>query len=281
MGQSLRVRLQDLQAIHRIVGECRELGDDPSVWRHRLCQGFRDLAGAAVVFPGELCGFLCGPLRKGGDTAWTEGNIDFGPLWEAYDHNIRGVARRSDLFQGIKRAVRREGPGSFTRRRLLPDDVWYRSWESDLYRSLIGLSDHLCTALPISGGTDRYSAIHMHRAKGSRPFGERDRVLVQRLHEAVVPLIGGPLASYADPAPSELPLRARQVLRLLLEGEGDKQVAKALGISPHTVNQYTKVIFAHFRVGSRAELLARWVRRGWSSRAAWSTAPDGGRVFRP
>jgi DNA-binding NarL/FixJ family response regulator len=92
----------------------------------------------------------------------------------------------------------------------------------------------------------------------------------------VAPLVGGALASYRDPAPAALPPRARQVLRLLLEGDGDKQVAKALRISPHTVNQYVKAIFTHFRVGSRAELLARWVRRGWTSRAVWCPAPDGG-----
>ena len=65
------------------------------------------------------------------------------------------------------------------------------------------------------------------------------------------------------------------MLRLLLVGEGDKQIAQALRISPHTVNQYVKMIFGHFRVGSRPELLARWVRRGWSSRAAWCSAPGG------
>jgi DNA-binding CsgD family transcriptional regulator len=49
-------------------------------------------------------------------------------------------------------------------------------------------------------------------------------------------------------------------------------MAAVLRISAHTVNQYVKVIFSHFRVGSRPELLARWVRRGWSSRAAWCPA---------
>ena len=65
-------------------------------------------------------------------------------------------------------------------------------------------------------------------------------------------------------------------MRLLLEGEGDKQIAKALRISPHTVNQYVKAIFEHFRVGSRAELLARWVRRGWNSRATWCVGSERG-----
>jgi hypothetical protein len=55
----------------------------------------------------------------------------------------------------------------------------------------------------------------------------------------------------------------------LLEGDADKQVAHRLNLSAHTVNQYTKQIFRHFKVSGRTELLARWLRRGWGSRAAW------------
>ena len=85
----------------------------------------------------------------------------------------------------------------------------------------------------------------------------------------LAPLVGGPLAWFAEPQPSQLPPRVRQVLRCLLEGDGDKQAAARLGISPHTVNVHTKAIFRHFGVQSRAELLARWVRRGWGGRCAW------------
>ena len=55
------------------------------------------------------------------------------------------------------------------------------------------------------------------------------------------------------------------MLRCLLEGDSDKQVAARLRLSPATVNEYTKRIYRHFRVTSRAELLARWVRRGWGA----------------
>ena len=60
------------------------------------------------------------------------------------------------------------------------------------------------------------------------------------------------------------------MLKYLLDGDGDKQVAARLGISAFTVNGHTKVIHAHFGVQGRAELLARWVRRGWGNRAAWA-----------
>jgi DNA-binding CsgD family transcriptional regulator len=66
-----------------------------------------------------------------------------------------------------------------------------------------------------------------------------------------------------------LPPRVRDVLRCLLEGDSDKQVAARLSISRYTVNQHVKAIFRHFRVTTRPELLARWVRRGWSNGFAW------------
>jgi DNA-binding CsgD family transcriptional regulator len=60
------------------------------------------------------------------------------------------------------------------------------------------------------------------------------------------------------------------VLRCLLEGDGDKQIAARLGLTRHTMNQYVKTIFRHFGVQSRAELLARWVRRCYETQFPWA-----------
>ena len=90
---------------------------------------------------------------------------------------------------------------------------------------------------------------------------------------SLAPLVGGPLARFTEPRPSALPPRARAVLRCLLEGDADKQIAARLGISRLTVNVHTKVIYKHFGVSSRAELLARWVRRGWRI-GTWEILPD-------
>jgi DNA-binding CsgD family transcriptional regulator len=55
------------------------------------------------------------------------------------------------------------------------------------------------------------------------------------------------------------------VLKCLLEGDSDKQIAARLELSSHTVNEYVKRVYAHFGVTTRTELLARWVRRGWGA----------------
>lgn len=53
--------------------------------------------------------------------------------------------------------------------------------------------------------------------------------------------------------------RQEQTLRLLLAGLSDKEIASRLGITRHTVNQYTKAIYARFGVHSRSALLSRWI----------------------
>jgi DNA-binding CsgD family transcriptional regulator len=55
----------------------------------------------------------------------------------------------------------------------------------------------------------------------------------------------------------ELTPRERQVTRLLLRGAATGEIARALGISRHTVRDHTKAIFAKTGASSRPELTAR------------------------
>lgn len=54
-----------------------------------------------------------------------------------------------------------------------------------------------------------------------------------------------------------LPPRQRQTLRSLFRGHSEKQVARALGISQHTVHAYAKGLYRTFEVSSRAELMSK------------------------
>ena len=117
----------------------------------------------------------------------------------------------------------------------------------------------------------RAVTIQIHRSQTDRPFIERERQLVQmfnagaghlyqcaRRHPALSPQ--GVSIPIHDPRMDELPPRLRPVLRQLLAGDAEKQVALKLGLSPHTVHQYAKLLHRHFKVSSRAELLARFIR---------------------
>jgi non-specific serine/threonine protein kinase len=74
----------------------------------------------------------------------------------------------------------------------------------------------------------------------------------------------------AAPAPARQPTaplatltpRELDVLRLLVAGRPDREIAEALRISPRTVQTHVASLFAKFGVNSRVELTASAVRRG-------------------
>jgi DNA-binding NarL/FixJ family response regulator len=70
-----------------------------------------------------------------------------------------------------------------------------------------------------------------------------------------------PARPTATPAPPPLPPRLREALACLLEGDSEKQVARRLGLSRHTVHDYAKDLYRRLGVGSRAELMALCLRR--------------------
>lgn len=270
MPKSSAIRMGDLRSVYRLAGECRELGDDPVLWRQRLFQGFRELVRADVSVDGEIAGYLNGPMRVAGFTDWGwEPGFDRDGWIRAYG-DIQRVQKLSPVFPALREIVRSQETAALPRDRIVPDGVWYRSAEYELFRSVAGLEESLYLVHPIRGEDGRFSVMYACRATGCRPFTPREQEVARLLHAEVVPQIGASLASYDDPSPRALPPRARQVLLCILEGDGDKQIAARLGISVYTVNQYVKLIFRHFGVRSRAELMARWIRRGWAGGFAWA-----------
>jgi DNA-binding CsgD family transcriptional regulator len=59
-----------------------------------------------------------------------------------------------------------------------------------------------------------------------------------------------------------LTAREREVLALLADGLGNKQIAARLGISANTVKTHVELLFEKLDVSSRAEAVATGVRRG-------------------
>src|SRR5437588_11804501 len=53
----------------------------------------------------------------------------------------------------------------------------------------------------------------------------------------------------------------RRVFNLLLSGKKEKNIARTLELSPHTVHNHVRAIFKLFAVHSRAELLAHLLDR--------------------
>lgn len=275
MSASTTISFEELRKITRIVGECRELGDDPLTWRLHLIASLGQLVGAELILAGEIGGVLSGRLCMPGGTAW---GFEHGFNIEGYLGLSQIFAKEplaSELFAAqVNRLQANSGQGSVhTREEVLSDHAWDRSYDYRRIAVSLGSEEYLHSMQPTTT-PDHFDALSICRAPGRRKFGEHEATLVEHLHREVARLVGGPLAKFREPAPSDLPPRVRQVLRCLLDGDGDKQIAARLRLSPYTVNQYIKTIYAHFKVNSRPELLARWVRRGWGLSSNWDTAAD-------
>src|SRR5687768_8305927 len=53
-ARPVRLRLSQVRAIFRLVGEIREMGADPDVWRPHMVRSVRDLLGAQFVVSSEI-----------------------------------------------------------------------------------------------------------------------------------------------------------------------------------------------------------------------------------
>jgi DNA-binding CsgD family transcriptional regulator len=271
MPKSEHLRIPDVYAIYELADECRQLGDDPNVWWRHYARRLAGLAGADFA----ACGQVANMRPEGADTLgigdWGMDNGFDPEPWmksiEAFDNDPSYSEQNREY---LSRLAEEDGV-CLSRTDLMSDAEW---WETTMFQKVnepMGADHYLWCfrSLPRSG-EQQHGAVVLLRAAGRPDFSERDKAIVREANAVIGNMVSGPLAGFVEPSPSALPPRARQVLRCLLEGDADKQVAHRLSVSPHTVNQYTKVIFRHFNVASRGELLARWIKRGWGAKCLWA-----------
>ncbi|QNP64237.1 helix-turn-helix domain-containing protein [Streptomyces genisteinicus] len=85
------------------------------------------------------------------------------------------------------------------------------------------------------------------------------------------PPVPGPGTDRAAPAgPPDLNGQEHRIIRMIAEGLTNKQIARRLGISPHTVNYHLKKLFRKAGVNSRIALLRE---TGWHDRPDGSPQP--------
>ncbi|MFO0958962.1 MAG: helix-turn-helix transcriptional regulator [Isosphaeraceae bacterium] len=270
MSKSARLRAEDWRAILQLVGECRELGDEKALWRRHLLERLASRVGADLAFCQELAGLRAGrPADHGAEVWGFQNGFDAGVQREIHRKVDRDPTLYGALIAYFRRQAAEDGV-SLSRREVLDDASWYRSPGHELIHLPLGVDHALyCFRSMPDTRDDASSGLLLFRESGRRDFSPRAAAIVEEAHRALAPLVGGPLARLAEPSPMGLPPRVRQVLACLLEGDSDKQVALRLSMSAYTVNEYTKLIYRHFGVRSRPELLAQWVRRGRGSPPAW------------
>jgi len=60
----------------------------------------------------------------------------------------------------------------------------------------------------------------------------------------------------------DLSPRHTQILSLIVEGMGDKEIAQRLGMSPRTVDAHLQRLYERHKLHSRASLVAKWLLEG-------------------
>ncbi len=161
------------------------------------------------------------------------------------------------LMQGIQRLRREFGNCAVV-------ILAHRADDDDLFRAVVaGASGHVVDdAQPAELAT-----IIRRAAKGEEPIGEvlAERPSVsQRVLEAFRQLaVYGPPVRRDEP----IPLTPRQlaVLRYAAEGMTNRQIARAMGYSEHTIKTEMSAILAELCLKHRTEAVVHAVRRGWIS----------------
>ncbi len=254
MARSGQLRVEDVQAALRLVGECRDLAYDPQQWGRHMSEGLCRLVGARASNGGEV-----GLVRSLGIL---QGATYFDAGFEPREHDLYLEFLRT---YGINRhplaAAFDTGRAAFTRRQAIPDREWYRSVAYGEYHREMRI-DH-CLACSLESVDKRwFRCIILHRTVGETDFSERQRRLLHLFSAELGRLIGPVLVSAGDPlSPTRLPPRVRETLQCLLDGDSEKQAAARMGLSGETVHQYVKALYRRYRVESRAELLIRVLRR--------------------
>lgn len=101
------------------------------------------------------------------------------------------------------------------------------------------------------------AAIHGSVEDRRRTVAELCKLLGHQLTGSPRPTSPLPTAPPPKTFADALPPRRRAVLESLLRGKSEKEVARELGISAHTVHVHVKAIYKSAAVSSRAELLAK------------------------
>lgn len=256
------LRVQDVRAAYRLIGECRDLGSDPALWQTRLFEGLFRLFGEAAASGGE--GRLVGPHGAIVPLSHFTSGFDTKDLRTYHSYMSEGGPAVDPFIRAFPRV--RDRAVTYTRRQIVADRVYNRSPVFDRYFQPGNVGPRLASIFPTPGG-GAISLLHLHRPPQVPDFSARERALLEFFHGEIGPLVGRALTSAAEPTPESLSPRLRQTLACLVQGDTEKQVAARLGLSRATLHDYVTALYRRFGVNSRAQLLAhvlkRVARREW------------------
>jgi DNA-binding CsgD family transcriptional regulator len=250
-GEQVRKAMQ-------LVYECCELGTDFLAWREHLLQGLMPLVDAEIGFGGAVF-FRDWTARESTGPSILQVFSDVGwPNQRDREVYLDWIHRGLPADNPMSAKLGGHGGKKFvaTRQEVVTDRDWRRAPLIDRMRRDGHVDEAMCSAEQFASG--RLLLIAMQRARGRRPFSDRDREILTIVHEEVHGRLERRLMLSPSLGVHALSPRMRQVLLGLLDGDSEKQVALRLGISRHTAHEHVKRLHRHYGVSSRAELLRRF-----------------------
>lgn len=261
-NRSVAIEVADVSALLRVTGEVSCVRNDPRQWRLALLAGLNHLlpaaASAAYIFKPTL------------DTQGVELLSHFDCGFKNHSHQQAYLAEfhdapfRDPLSAALLAKLSEKFPGQRTftaiRSDLIGDQAWAGSSHVKQYRNDSDLGDCV-VSLHRSSERAYTMAICCYRSqKDPARFTPRDRILLHTLHASLDWIYRAEESSQRVNLASALSPRLRQTLERLLAGETERQVSRKMNISVHTVHDYVKMLYTHFGVSSRSELVARCMR---------------------
>ncbi len=254
-GVSPGLAPDDVRCLLRLLGECHEIrhaGDDATL---HLLQGLAGLTRSQVGLRMDC------PRIASDEPPIIDSVSDFGWANAADRDRIYEFMRERPLnADPLSTAVIDADGDLVTRTR--SDAVTARAWSrTEIHNEVHRPSRIDDSLLSLSRGPcGRARVLVFKRSCGEPLYGPREREIVHVAHAECAWALAGTTPPDVQLDDDWTP-RERQTLDLLLTGASEKSVAAQLGISPHTVHDYVKIIYRRLGVTSRAELMAHAISR--------------------
>lgn len=260
------VCLNDVSRMLRLVREVCDRWDDPQAWREHLLNGACSLLDAKV---GMMLTEHEGTRYQFGRLTVTSvvgvaphmkmlvqpvvSEMQDREHQDVSDHFVPGIIRLHADFL-------RQGWVTMPRCEMTDETAYHAAPYYLKSRKPLGCDDYI-VSIRMVDVPRRPEGITIDRAHGERAFGAREVAILKLLHDEIGPLVGVRLATEEHLCRDGLSKRLRETLSLLLHGLSEKQVAGKLDLSVKTVHEYVGMLYKHFQVSSRGELMAYFVRR--------------------
>jgi DNA-binding CsgD family transcriptional regulator len=262
----MNISTDDASKIGQLVREVCDRWDDPQAWREHLLHGACALLNAKV---GMMLTEHQGQMYRFGSLSVTS-VVGLPPqMKKLVQPNISEMEHRdyqdvSDNFlpgmTTLYHSLTVQGWATLCRSEMTDAERYHAAPYYSRFRKELDCDDYVVSIRMVDMPL-RPEGISIDRPHGAEPFTPREVAILKLLHDEIGPLVGVRLATEEHLCSDGLSKRLRETLSLLLAGMSEKQVAQALELSIKTVHEYVGMLYKHFRVSSRGELLAYFIRR--------------------